>query len=598
MTAGLGIAVGTANSRTAVVTEAGSATDEPAFVTTSHPSVLYVSPDGSVAFPDASTDPVGTPVAGFVERVGDPVGLLDDAGRVHLGEDLFAAVAAGLRDGAPSTGTVVVTHPTAWNAYTVHALEAALTRAGISTPRVVPEAAACVRWLASSRDLQGDGVAVVYDLGASGLDVTVVRTGGEPSIIGKPIRSEDFGGAHFDHLVTRYVLDTVSDRTGDLDPFDTATTTALADLRRNCAAAKESLSTDTETVIPVALPGYATDVRLVRSELEDLIRPGLVSSLELVREALRSAEIEMSDVGCVLLAGGGGAIPLVAELVSSELGLTVVAAPDPALTAASGAAHLAVDEPTSTAATTVFPEYEHTDDATTTTAVAPVVPSFPSRMRSPRSVSTTRRRIAIVVSAAAAIGVLTAGGLSIGTASRNEPAQSSPSVTGTTTAPTADATTAGSANGGAAPVGTAETVTVARGGTGGAGGAATAVDGGLVRTAGSGRVTTAQGPAPGVPGAAPVAPEGIPAAPAAPAPGGEAPGGVVAPPAYTPPAPAAGAPNPLPPGPSAADVGEGIGNAATGVGAGLGAAVTGIGTGVGNIVGAVVDPVTGLLIGK
>ncbi len=590
MTAGLGIAVGTANSRTAVVTEAGSATDEPAFVTTSRPSVLYVSPDGSVAFPDASTDPVGTPLAGFVERVGDPVGLLDDAGRVHLGEDLFATVAAGLRDAAPSTGTVVVTHPTAWNAYTVHALEAALTRAGISTPRVVPEAVACVRWLASSRDLQGDGVAVVYDLGASGLDVTVVRTGGEPSIIGKPIRSEDFGGAHFDHLVTRYVLDTVSDRTGDLDPFDTATTTALADLRRNCAAAKESLSTETETVIPVALPGYAADVRLVRSELEDLIRPGLVNSLELVREALRSAEIEMSDAGCVLLAGGGGAIPLVAELVSSELGLTVVAAPDPALTAASGAAHLAVDEPASTAATTVFPEYEHTDDGTT--AVAPVVPSFPSRMRSPRSESTTRRRIAIVVSAAAAIGVLTAGGLSIGTASRNEPAQTSPSVTGTTPAPSTDATTAGSVNGGAAPVGTAETVTVGRGGT------ATAVDGGLVRTAGSGRVTTAQGAAPGVPGAAPVTPESAPTAPAAPGPGAEAPGGVVAPPAYTPPAPAAGAPNPLPPGPSAADVGEGIGNAATGVGAGLGAAVTGIGTGVGNIVGAVVDPVTGLLIGK
>lgn len=591
MTAGLGIAAGTANSRTAVFAESGSATGEPAFVTTSRPSVLHISPDGSVAFPDSFTDP-GTPVAGFVERVGDPVGLLDDVGRVHLGEDLFAAAAAGLIDTAQSTGTVAVTHPTAWSTYTVHALESALARtAGIPAVRVVPEATACVRWLASSRDLHDDGVAVVYDLGASALDVTVVRTGTEPSILGKPIRSEDFGGAHFDHLVTRYVLDTVSDRTGDLDPFDATTTTALSDLRRNCAAAKESLSTDTETVIPVALPGYVTDVRLVRSELEDLIRPALAGSLELVREALRSAEIEVSDVGCVLLAGGGGAIPLVAELVSSELGLTVVAAPDPALTAALGAAHLAVDEPASTTATTAFPDFEH---ATDDTAVAPVVPSFPSRMRSPRSGSTTRRRIAIVASAAAAIGVLTAGGLSIGTTSKIEPAQSSSSVTGTTAPSGGATTTAGAVNGGGVPDATGETVTVGHIGTGGA----AATEGGLVRTADTGRVTTAPGPTPGTPGAAPVAPEGAPTAPAAPAAGGQAPGGVVAPPAYNPPAPAGGAPNPFPNGPSAGDVGEGIGKAATGVGAGLGAAVSGIGTGVGNIVGAVVDPVTGLLIGK
>ncbi|MDH6280535.1 Hsp70 family protein [Prescottella agglutinans] len=592
MTAGLGIAVGTANSRAAVLSDSGSATGEPAFVATSRPSVLHVSPDGSVAFADSSSDPAGTPVAGFVERVGDPVGLLDDAGCVHLGDDLFVAAVAELIDAAPGTGAVTVTHPTAWSSYTVHALESALDRAGLQAALVVPEATACVRWLESSRDLQGDGVAVVYDLGASSLDVTVVRVGVEPSILGKPIRSEDFGGAHFDHQVTRYVLDTVSEKTGELDPFDTATTTALADLRRNCAAAKESLSTDTETVIPVALPGYVTDVRLVRSELEDLIRPALVNSLELVREALRSAEIEVSDVGCVLLAGGGGAIPLVAELVSSELGLTVVAAPNPALTAALGAAHLAVDEPASAAATTVFPDYEHTADDT---AVVAVVPSFPSRMRSPRSGSTTRRRIAIVVSAAAAIGVLTAGGLSIGTASKQQPAQSNSSATGTSTpsggaTTTAGATTGAGATGGATSGGAGETVTVGHAGTGGT----VTADSGRVRTADTGRSTAAQGPTPGAPGAAPVVPE------SAPTPGDQAPGGAVAPPApvYNPPAPGGGVTNPLPPGPSAADVGEGIGKAATGVGAGLGAAVTGIGTGVGNIVGAVVDPVTGLLIGK
>ncbi|WP_430334150.1 Hsp70 family protein [Rhodococcus sp. ACT016] len=600
MSAGLGVAVGTANSGTAVFSAGGAATDDAAFVTTARPTVLQISPDGSVTFPDSSTGPAGTPVTGFVERVGDPVGLLDDDGRVHLGEDLVAAAVAELVEGAPSTGPVVVTHPTAWSSYSVDALESALGRAGISA-RVVPEAVACVRWLEWSRGRQGEGVVVVYDLGASTLDVTVVRTGTEPAVLGKPIRSEDFGGAHFDHQVTRYVLDAVADRIGTLDPFDSAATDALSDLRRNCTAAKEALSTDTETVIPVALPGYATDVRLVRSELEDLIRPALVSSLELVREALRSAEIEVFDVSCVLLAGGGGAIPLVAELVSSGLGLTVAAASEPALTAALGAAHLAVDEPTTTAtdATTAFPDYGHDDGEA---VPEPVVPSFPARMRSTRSGSPVRRRIAIVAAAAAAIGVLTAGGLSIGTAAKNEPAQSSSSVGGTTTSPSGGApTTVGAVSGGVSSNGAGETVTVGRVGASVAGGTSgtTSAVGGQVRTADTGR-TVAPGTPPNAPGAAPAAPEN---APAAPAPGGESPGGVTAPPAvnppvYNPPAPAGGQPNPAQNGPSASDVGEGIGKAATGVGKGLGAAVTGIGTGVANIVGAVVDPVTGLLIGN
>jgi len=596
MAAGLGIAVGTANSGTAVVTASDAATDEPTFDTTSRPTRLHVSPDGSVAFPDASTPPAGTPITGFVERVGDPVGLLGDDGRVHLGEDLFAAAAAALVDTAPDTDAVIVTHPTAWSSYTVGALESALERAGVSA-RVVPEAVACVQWLQRSRGGLDDGVVVVYDLGASTLDITVVRTGAEPSVLGKPIRSEDFGGAHFDHLVTRYVLDTVADRVTNLDPSDAATTDALTQLRRNCAAAKEALSTDTETVIPVALPGYVTDVRLVRSELEDLIRPALVSSLELVREALRSAEIEVSDVGWVLPAGGGGAIPLVAELVSSGLGLTVAATPDPALTAALGAAHLAVEERT-TSATTAFPEYDH--DAGEPVP-EPVVPSFPSRMRSPRNWSTTRRRIAIVASAAAAIGVLTAGGLSIETAAKNEPAQSSTPASGVETSPSGGApTTVDAVNDGASSNGTGETMTVGHVGTAGTGGtgATTGAAGGQVRTADTGRTTTAQGTSQNAPGAVPIAPESATAS------GGEAPGGAAAPPANNPPvnnppAPVGGGQsNPASNGPSASDVGEGIGKAATGVGKGLGAAVTGIGTGVANIVGAVVDPVTGLLIGN
>ncbi len=60
--------------------------------------------------------------------------------------------------------------------------------------------------------------------------------------------------AQFDHLVTRHVLDDLTGRTPGFDPFDPAVLEALTMLRRNCSAAKEALSTDTEAVIPSPCP--------------------------------------------------------------------------------------------------------------------------------------------------------------------------------------------------------------------------------------------------------------------------------------------------------------------------------------------------------
>lgn len=599
MAAGLGIAVGTANSDIAIAPGHGAATDDTTFDLISRATVLHVSTDGTPFLPGSSADDTGLPVSGYVERVGDPVGLLDDGGRVHLGEDLFAATVAGLIDAAdaPDPADVVVTYPTTWNGYTVAALESALDRSGVATARLVPEALACVRWLESARGPLDDGVVVVYDLGASALDVAVVRTGTQPAVIGRPLRSEEFAGDSIDHAVTRHFLDGLAGRTEGLDPFDAGTTAALGELRRRCTRAKEALSADTETTLSVALPGTETDVRLVRSELEDLLREPLSRSLELVRDALRAAEVEGSDVTAVLLAGGGGSIPLVAELVSSELGLTVVAAPDPARTAAYGAALLASDTPVEAVPPAAGPD----DDRDLRTAPVPIVPSFPTRIHSTRSGSSMRRRIAVVASAAAAIAVLTAGGLAIGTASSPAPAQSNSSATGGSTSPGAATTTAG--GGTSVPgQGTAETVTVGHTGTGAPvpalAGTNGVISGAVARTAG----------APGTPGAptsdgTPGAPVIAQDAPPQPTPGGTEPGGGTPPPVYTPPAPGGGATGPVVTGPvvtgpSPSEVGDGIGKAATGVGKGLGAVVTGIGTGVGNIVGAVVDPVTGLLIGN
>ena len=91
-------------------------------------------------------------------------------------------------------------------------------------------------------------------------------------------------------------------------------------MRRDCVEAKEALSADTETTIPVNLPGVATTVRLTRGEFEDMVRPAIGETVSALRRVLRSANTEPEDLAAIVLVGGSSRIPLVSELLSAEFG--------------------------------------------------------------------------------------------------------------------------------------------------------------------------------------------------------------------------------------------------------------------------------------
>ena len=90
-------------------------------------------------------------------------------------------------------------------------------------------------------------------------------------------------------------------------------------LKADCIAAKEALSSDTSTTISVMLPGLHADVRLTRSELEEMVRPLLLETVRSLQQTIRSAGLDRADVDRVLLVGGASRMPVVSELVSQAL---------------------------------------------------------------------------------------------------------------------------------------------------------------------------------------------------------------------------------------------------------------------------------------
>ncbi|MGH3698919.1 MAG: Hsp70 family protein [Pseudonocardiaceae bacterium] len=304
-------------------------------------SVVYLGLDGQVLVGEAAErHSVRNPdrvVRGLTRRLGDGVPMLI-GGVPHSAPEIAARVVGWVvdrvaqREGGPAQG-ITITHPAGWSADKIQTVADALRAADL--PEVMfctePHAAAASY---SIRERIGTGSTIaVYDLGGGTFDAAVVRKTGARtfSVLGIPERIERLGGADFDDAVFGHVVAAVP-ALSELAATDRVQRSVTL-CQRECTEAKEALSASTEVTIPVLLPEVQSQVRLVRSEFEDLIRPQVAQTVEALRRALRSADVRPADLEEVLLIGGSSRIPLVAQLVSAELGrpVTVDAAPHTAI---------------------------------------------------------------------------------------------------------------------------------------------------------------------------------------------------------------------------------------------------------------------------
>src|SRR3954451_23393549 len=311
------------------------------------PSLVFVKSDGGLLIGEAAerrgqAEPARL-AREFKRRMGDPVPIL-------VGGTPFSAHALTAKllrhvldtvtqqqDGPPAA--ITVTHPANWGPYKKEQLDQAIKLADAAPVRLRSEPEAAALQHATARRIANGETVAVYDLGGGTFDVAVLRREGDGFVLlGEPEGIEQLGGIDFDEAVFGHVLGVLGGMADGMDPNDTEAVASLSRLRRDCVEAKESLSFDTETMIPVALPGLHTRVRLNRSELEGMISPSLDDTITATQRALRTARVEAGQLSAILLAGGSSRIPLVSQLLSTEFQRPVVADPHPEHSIAMGAA--------------------------------------------------------------------------------------------------------------------------------------------------------------------------------------------------------------------------------------------------------------------
>jgi actin-like ATPase involved in cell morphogenesis len=313
------------------------------------PSVVSVRDDGSALIGDPAerrvvSDPTRT-VREFKRRIGDDSPYLI-GGTPYTADRLASLVLADIvtqvteQEGA-SPRRVALTHPADYGAHKLERWRAAASAAGIAEPLLIPEPVAAALAYTERASVPVGAHLLVYDFGGGTFDAALVRRDRDgPTLVGID-GLERLGGVDLDADVFDHIDRALEGQVGALDSNHPATRATIARLRDEARAAKEALSADTDTDIPVLLTGAPATVRLTRAEFEVMADRSIAATLPVIDRVVQSAGLDWPDVHAVLLVGGTSRIPIVAERVRSHTGRQVVTDLDPKAAVAIGAAMLA-----------------------------------------------------------------------------------------------------------------------------------------------------------------------------------------------------------------------------------------------------------------
>jgi hypothetical protein len=335
MSDGVGLSVG-ATKLTAVVVGRAAVTRSP--VVTLYP---HRPPEVGVPSENPNLNERGLIITDFVDRVGDPVGIVAADGSTHLADKVLAdALRAMLYTlGSPPAGPVAVTYPAHWRPAAVDALRnalAAVPEFQVPNPvQLVSDTTAALTALDNDPGVPTRGVIALCDFGGTGTNITLVDATKGFAPIGPTVRHTDLSGDLVDQALLTHVINDLSEA-GTIDLSGTSAIGSLSRLRAQCRGAKERLSTAAVTSLVAELPGHRSEMRLTRNELDEAIRAPLADFAGVVQETVERNGIQAADLVAVASVGGGARIPIITTTLSEHFRVPVITTGQPELTAAVG----------------------------------------------------------------------------------------------------------------------------------------------------------------------------------------------------------------------------------------------------------------------
>jgi molecular chaperone DnaK len=338
----IGIDLGTTNSEVAVLLD-GRTQVIPVDGELIMPSCVGVSPDGELLVGhNARNQMVIAPeetVVSIKRKMGTKT-LTNLNGKIFTPEEISALILGKLKMIAQNYLGVpiqkaVITVPAYFDDAQRKATRNAGILAGLDVVRILNEPTAAA--LAYDALLKTDQVILVYDLGGGTFDVSLVVA--EKGVVEVKASHGDthLGGDDFDALLMEYVAMFFQKQTGTDLLTEIRSKNRLWQVVEN---AKRKLSDAPYVQIREEYfsDDNHLDIELSRSKYEEMIRPLIRRTLDSVHYCFKDAGILPKDIDKVILVGGAGRTPLIAEIIRKDLNIEPHFDIDPDLVVVMGAA--------------------------------------------------------------------------------------------------------------------------------------------------------------------------------------------------------------------------------------------------------------------
>lgn len=220
----------------------------------------------------------------------------------------------------------VVTVPAYFNDSQRQATKDAGKIAGLEIKRIINEPTAAA--LAFGMDKNVTGKIAVYDLGGGTFDISIIEivdVDGDKQFEVMSTNGDTFlGGEDFDNAILDYITSEFK-KEHNVDLKNDSL--ALQRLKDAAEKAKIELSSSMQTdinlpyITATASGPVHMNIKLTRAKFESLVTPLIERSFKSVNQAVKDANIKVSEISAVLLVGGMTRMPLVQEKVKAFFGV-------------------------------------------------------------------------------------------------------------------------------------------------------------------------------------------------------------------------------------------------------------------------------------
>ena len=340
-----GIDLGTNYSRIAYVDEYGKPVVIPNFENEINtPSIVCINDDSSVIVGKEAkymleTDP--EKVVSFIKRnMGDPNYVFPINNIKYKPEEISAYILKKLvYDASENIGIkikdVVITCPAYFGSIERRAIEIAGEIAGLNVKSIICEPIAAA--LAYGIDKEQDQTILIYDLGGSTFDITLVQVSHSIEILSTG-GDYTFGGKDWDDILIAFLADKFMENTGIKDDILSNVET-FGELQIKAEFAKMVLSTRDKTRVHLMHDKENFSIEISREKFEELTKDLANKTIMLTNQLLDDAKAKgFTSFDKILLAGSSTKMPQIRKILEKFYPNIPIESFDPGEAVAKGAA--------------------------------------------------------------------------------------------------------------------------------------------------------------------------------------------------------------------------------------------------------------------